>query len=146
MDSEQNLPKPELPKPVESRGEGLGANKGFEKFGSYSPELKVQPMPGERVAQANNAVSQAITSVGAPPINQPIGGATASDDDSQTPSMADDVDVIEKEWVDKAKTIVARTQGDPYKKSTELTHLKKDYMQKRYGKIIKVPEDQSLSA
>ena len=45
----------------------------------------------------------------------------------------------EKEWVDKAKTIVARTQGDPRAKSTQLTSLKKEYIEKRYGKHIIVP-------
>jgi hypothetical protein len=50
----------------------------------------------------------------------------------------DDKDLIEKEWVDKAKQIVERTRDDPYKQSEELTVFKADYIKKRYGKTIKV--------
>lgn len=57
---------------------------------------------------------------------------------SGTALAADDADLIEKEWVTKAKQIVERTRDDPYKQSEDLTLFKADYMQKRYGKTIKV--------
>jgi len=50
-------------------------------------------------------------------------------------SIADD-DLIEKEWVDKAKAIVEKTRGDPHKQSEELTVFKADYMHKRYNKSL----------
>ncbi|MEI6755957.1 MAG: hypothetical protein WCK80_03035 [bacterium] len=53
-------------------------------------------------------------------------------------NVKDDGDLIEKEWVDKAKQIVEKTRSDPYKQSEELTVMKADYMKKRYGKDIKV--------
>lgn len=53
-------------------------------------------------------------------------------------SVADDKDVIEPEWVHKAKAIVTTTSDDPYKQSEDLTVLKADYMQKRYNKIVKL--------
>jgi hypothetical protein len=56
------------------------------------------------------------------------------------PSTADDSDLIEKEWVAKAKQIVDRTRNDPHQQSEVLTHLKNDYMQKRYNKSIKLSE------
>lgn len=52
------------------------------------------------------------------------------------PAVADDGDLIEKEWVLKAKQIVHATQHDPYKQTKELHALKKDYMKKRYNKTI----------
>jgi hypothetical protein len=52
--------------------------------------------------------------------------------------VADDKDIIEPEWVQKAKAIVNSTSDDPYKQSEELTVLKADYMQKRYNKIVKL--------
>lgn len=52
--------------------------------------------------------------------------------------VADDKDVIEPEWVNKAKAIAARNRSDPYKQSEELTVFKADYMQKRYNKSIKL--------
>lgn len=52
--------------------------------------------------------------------------------------VADDKDVIEPEWVHKAKMIVAQTIEDPYKRSEELTVFKANYMQKRYNKTVKL--------
>jgi hypothetical protein len=54
--------------------------------------------------------------------------------------QGDDGDLIEKEWVNKAKQIVERTRNDPYKQSKELTVFKADYMKKRYDKTIKVSQ------
>jgi hypothetical protein len=59
---------------------------------------------------------------------------------SGNPAVADDGDLIEKEWVHKAKSLVESTQGDPYKQSEALTALKADYMQKRYNKTIKTTQ------
>jgi len=53
-------------------------------------------------------------------------------------SVNDDSDLIEKEWVNKAKQIVEKTREDPHKQSEELTIFKADYLQKRYNKTIKV--------
>jgi hypothetical protein len=52
--------------------------------------------------------------------------------------VADDKDVIEPEWINKAKAIVAQTGDDPYRQTEELTVFKADYMQKRYNKTIKL--------
>lgn len=60
---------------------------------------------------------------------------------STNPAVANDVHVIEKEWVDKAKKIVSETLDDPYMQNHNVSLLKADYMKKRYGKDIKVPED-----
>jgi hypothetical protein len=66
-----------------------------------------------------------------PQVATPVSQATGS-------QLADDKDVIEPEWVNKAKKIVNTTSDDPYKQSEELTALKADYMQKRYNKIVKL--------
>lgn len=57
-----------------------------------------------------------------------------------TPTVADDVDVIEKEWVDKAKEIVERNKDDPHEQNKEVNALKADYMKKRYNKDVKVQD------
>lgn len=81
-----------------------------------------------------------------PPLAAPAAPTTplepASQDDSAAPTTsvlptADD-DLIEKEWVNKAKAIVERNRDDPYKQSEELTAVKADYMQKHYNKTIKL--------
>lgn len=56
------------------------------------------------------------------------------------PTEAADTDVIEKEWVYKAKQVVAETRQDPYLQVREINKLKADYMQKRYNKELKLPE------
>lgn len=53
-----------------------------------------------------------------------------------TPEEASDSDLIEKEWVLKAKQIVEHTSEDPYVQQQELNKMKADYMKKRYNKDI----------
>jgi hypothetical protein len=57
------------------------------------------------------------------------------------PAIADDVDLIEKEWVAKAKEIVAETKDDPYSQNKEMTKVKAEYIKKRYNKVIKLSEE-----
>lgn len=59
---------------------------------------------------------------------------------SITPSIADDIDLIEKEWVEKAKQIVEQTKEDPYKQNEVITQVKADYIKKRYNRELKTGE------
>ncbi len=74
----------------------------------------------------------------------PLTTSPANDAAAVTPPSAlladDDNDLIEKEWVNKAKKIVERTRDDPYKQSEDLTIFKADYLKKRYGKTVKVSQ------
>ena len=60
---------------------------------------------------------------------------------SSNPQIADDADLIEKEWVIKAKEIISRTKQDPYQQNKEVERVKVDYMKKRYNKDIKLTEE-----
>ncbi len=51
---------------------------------------------------------------------------------------AHDADLIEKQWVDRAKAIVAKTQDDPYKQKSEMSRIKAEYIKKRFNKTIPV--------
>lgn len=78
-----------------------------------------------------------------PPLTPPVPTAVATDDVAATTNQPaavakDDTDLIEKEWVNKAKAIIERTREDPYTQTEELTEVKADYLQKRYGKTVKV--------
>lgn len=53
-----------------------------------------------------------------------------------TPSVANDDDLIEKEWVDKAKKIILQTKDDPYRREQEVEKLQADYLRKRYGREL----------
>ncbi len=76
----------------------------------------------------------------------PIAPPLPQTDDSQTPQplvdnnpiSASDDELIEKEWVDKAKRIVYETKSDPYRQESEVSRLQADYVKKRYGKDIKL--------
>lgn len=57
------------------------------------------------------------------------------------PAIADDADLIEKEWVNKAKEIVEKTKADPYQQNKEVSRVKADYLKKRYNKELKLAED-----
>lgn len=57
---------------------------------------------------------------------------------SDSPLVAADEDLIEREWVEKAKHIVTETRSDPYQQEKRVSQLQADYIKKRYGKEIKV--------
>lgn len=57
------------------------------------------------------------------------------------PQVADDADLIEKEWVIRAKQIVEHTRTDPHRQSEAMNLVKADYLRKRYNRIIKLTED-----
>ena len=59
---------------------------------------------------------------------------------SSNPAVADDNDLIEKEWVAKAKKIIEENREDPFNQSKEITLFKADYMKKRYNKVLRVSE------
>lgn len=97
----------------------------------------------ERSGKVNDSVQAAaddvaITIPGVPAVSQ---DAAATGVSSTTPVVAADDDVIEKEWVNKAKKVINETKGDPYAKEREVSKLQADYMQKRYGKQVKMPDE-----
>lgn len=117
-----------------------------------SPEYQSHDLAAERqgaqaleagVSQANPLHQQVAQAAPLPQLpaqpQQPIAQQPAAD--PQTPIIADDSDLIEKEWVLKAKEIVARTKHDPYLQNKEVERIKADYMKKRYNKDIRITED-----
>ena len=55
---------------------------------------------------------------------------------SNNPSVAQDDDLIEKEWVERVEHIVHTYKEDPFIQVKALNSLKVDYIKKRYNKII----------
>jgi len=49
------------------------------------------------------------------------------------PAIAADEDLIEKEWVERAKKVIADTQNDPHGREKAVSQLQQDYRTKRYG-------------
>ena len=131
------------------------ANGGREQsLDNYSPRFEQAPMPSvpevgiesnaERVEQRSEATPVAVNSM---PVLPPIQAVTApppvviTDDatgatDDDLPVVANDDDLIEKEWVDKAKKVIMQTKDDPYRRELEISKLQADYLRKRYGKEL----------
>ena len=100
----------------------------------------------EQAAEAGAMASDAATLAGpmavpvmpvvpAPPVNDnPVSAPVGS------PMVAADEDLIEKEWVDKAKEIIEQTKDDPHARTQKVNELQRDYLQKRYGKVVGASE------
>jgi len=130
-----NMPNPNLnlPPPVAEQLPAVPvdtpetAAKQAEKQPPAAAEAAPAPMPTAIPAISNPA-----------PVN--LQHTDVSSTTGPTPAIADDNDLIEKEWVLKAKEIVAKTKDDPYRQNKEMNVVKADYMQKRYNKTIKLSE------
>lgn len=141
MDQSPTQHNQELPLPEVSTGVG-GASNELE---TNSNVISSETSRGEKITDAKSAVSQAQTDDSTKAIddqtdyNVKLVNDNSAQQNSTNPVIADDVDVIEKEWVAKAKEIVARTKDDPSEQSNQLMYFRHDYMKKRYGKEIKLP-------
>ena len=100
---------------------------------------------GERHEQAAEAAAAAadFAATGMPlPPSLPIAAnpVTVQPVTDDSPIVAGDEDVIEKEWVDKAKKILEETKDDPYGRSERVNQLQRDYLKKRYNKDLGASE------
>lgn len=136
MEPNRNIigPPTELPQPEEIND-------------AEAANYNVAPAPEKRgLKQATPVVPVQNTPQPAKPDPQPSvpgndGTDTSDDDNSQQAALiADDTDLIEKEWVTRAKSIVAQTKDDPHLQNREMNKVKADYMKKRYNKDLKVSE------
>lgn len=109
-----------------------------EALPAHGETMEVQP---QSTAQAEPVVIPALPAQ--PILPRPDAGATTSSANpgASTPPMANDEDLIEQVWVNKAKKIIQETKGDPYAQEREVSKLQADYIKKRYGKDIKIADD-----
>lgn len=132
------LPSPELPNPQKQVEQGIDYAANLEgaqeqvtaksiEQGISAPQVTPPVMPADPVS----IVSAQMVSPQAPPPS----GVTGV---SVMPQIAEDNDLIEKEWVEKAKQIVEHTKHDPHLQSKEMNHMKADYLMKRYNKELKL--------
>ena len=138
MEPQAQLPTPEaVPQP--STPESPEQAVSLEPVEAPAPQETKKPSEG-----ANQNQGQPVQTVPATtPVttDEPAKTTVKTDDSAGSPAIADDIDVIEKEWVDKAKNIVEKNKQDPHKQNKEVSVLKADYMKKRYGKEIKLTDD-----
>ncbi len=132
----------------------LNSNDHSQNYNLPKPQPEVSAVDplAERLASEGSAIgpeaapqapSISVPSVAIPAVPNP---ATTSTTGTTTPLsddqlMADDADLIEKEWVNKAKAIVDNTRNDPHLQNKQINLVKADYIKKRYNKDIKVSKD-----
>lgn len=133
---------PELPTPQSSSERALvERNQGGEyNQQPYTPERAAErPIEQDRAGQAIEREAQLAPPQILPmpqPQTMPVPMPVAPPSDDANPVVASDDDLIEKEWVDKAKKIIAETRDDPYRREQEVSKLQADYLRKRYGREI----------
>lgn len=108
---------------------------------SESAQVEQAPAAPERAPQASQTIPAGVMPVF--PTTQDDNSVQTDDDAKSTsgmaiPKMLEDKDLIEKEWVSKAKVIVNRTIDDPHKQTEEVSSLKADYLQENYNKTLKL--------
>jgi|AntRauTorckE6833_2_1112554.scaffolds.fasta_scaffold00582_7 hypothetical protein len=126
---EPNTELPPVSNPVES------AESAPNKHERHLSDPEQQP---SAVATSPTLPPPNSTNVAPPPSQQPASQAQHQPHDD-LPQIADDVDVIEKEWVDKAKEIIEQTRNHPYQQEQEVERLQQSYLKKRYGKDVSSP-------
>ncbi len=107
------------------------------------PEIGIESGVERRERAAEAAASIADSSSGLPTVLPSliddaaivVDNTTLQNNDT-TPLTANDDDLIEKEWVDRAKKIVTDTKEDPYRREEAVSKLQKEYQEKRYGREL----------
>jgi len=139
MEPNEILPEPEVTgyddilESTDTSSEVSTVKKTEQKQGSVQGSTAISAVA---VNDAQGAVaqyqSQAVSDLGA---------AVSSATSVVVPESAEDIDLIEKAWVQKAKQIVESTLGDPYVQNKQLNKMKVEYIKKRYDKDIKYSEE-----
>ena len=142
--------QPEFQQPIPAPSEQLPPQVGLEQVPSLPP-IEVQVGAGQE-AYEQRADSAGIAQLYADPVGQqpilqqpvappPYQVQQPSQATLIAPMIAADEDLIEKEWVDKAKEIIKSTADDPHARTAQVSELQRSYLEKRYGKKIGVEED-----
>lgn len=108
-----------------------------ERDAGVSMERVEQRSPVELAPPPPVAIPPVVSTV--PPVNQPLPAPIAQP--VQNPVAANDDDTIEREWVDRAKQVIAQTKDNPYAREKAIGELQRDYLMKRYGRQIGTSND-----
>lgn len=140
MDNSHQIPSFEIPRTAEK---APNSSSSIETAPETDVERTREILPAP-VAHVDNA------SPLAPALGQNTATATLpttqvsalTTDDAHI--VADDTDVIEKEWVDRAKKIISLTSNDPYVEAKEMSKLKATYMKKRFNKDMPLATEKKV--
>ena len=135
--------EPKLPTPLSSPELGGYRQPEVKGIEPNSVEKKQEIAETPEVRQDSPSSAPPVMPV---PLIPPTPSVTLQTNDApasspiadDNPLYAKDEELIEKEWVDKAKKIVQETKSNPYQQEDKVSRLQADYIKKRYGKDIKV--------
>lgn len=142
LDDKQFMDLPPLQQPAGEQTPGAPgqAPEIVKQQGSErNPELLSTQQGGQ--GATNQQATQQL-----PPVDPALAqgqGASISVVPHSMPQMADDTDLIEKEWVEKAQDIIRRTKDDPHNQSKELGQVKAQYLKKRFDKNLNTGKDKA---
>mgnify|MGYP001156628493 CR=1 FL=1 len=123
-----------LPK-IES-APAINVEQNYENNGSDSSINNTEKMDagvGDRDLSTTNLPPVAIFT---PVVDDGVVDVNTTNVANSNPLVASDDDLIEKEWVEKAKKIVSDTHDDPYAQDEAINKLQADYIDKRYGRKL----------
>ena len=137
---------PELPQVrpgVEAMPQIPGGAEYFPDGTVKSPEVapNYERPPARPEQQPRPSAQPPVTApppqVATPHVSQPARQDSQADDlVADAPQTAADDDLMEKEWVDKLKSIIALTKGNPYEQARAIAALQADYLRKRHNRVI----------
>lgn len=123
--------------------EQIPVQPGFEQSPDVAPEVPAAPeaSPGKQPPQATVIPADAALL----PLPSAVSATSAQNGPATTATAATDLpaadaDRIEKQWVQRAKVIVAETQDDPHKQKSEMSKVQAEYIKKRYNKMVQVDD------
>ncbi|MEX2006815.1 MAG: hypothetical protein WD877_01410 [Candidatus Saccharimonadales bacterium] len=125
--SSEQAPLPQTPEQVPEQLEAAPAP---------APEAS----PGKRPPQITPVTDGDDTTIAPPIIADDVDEATLAPEIDKLKAPTKEVDRIEKEWVDKAKAVVAQTQDDPHEQKHQMSKVKAAYVRQRFGKTIRTDE------
>jgi hypothetical protein len=136
LSHEQFMDLPPVQPPKAGRSESVPQKK--------SPENTSAEQGGEVSAANKKAKSQPVAAQQTDVTDTNAVAQTTQHAKSATlsmPQMADDSDLIEKEWIEKAQEIIARTKDDPHTQSKALGKIKAEYLKKRFDRATETDDE-----
>ena len=88
----------------------------FDNFSAQGENLQVQQPAQVLPAPIQNDANQVVV--------------------NQSPATAQDIDLMEDEWVKDLKKMVLETKNDPYTREVRFKQMQMDYLKKRYNRVI----------
>ena len=134
--------EPRLPTPAPSPEMGNNMRGEVLKRPEQNPAVQEIEPSAEQVPSyelESQAARGAVASTQAATLAQPSASMAQSPAQaaSANPLAAKDDDLIEAEWIKRAKQVVEETSADPYLQEMRVSELQSDYLKKRYGMDVK---------